>query len=76
MVRKLYIITHDVDNITAIWCWSNMDGLQADKTSIRHINMSVRQYYTLLHDVDNIAAIWSWSNMDGLQADKTSIRQY
>ena len=49
MVRKLYIITHDVDNITAIWCWSNMDGLQADKTSIRHINMSVRQYYTLLH---------------------------
>ena len=49
MVRKLYIITLDVDNITAIWCWSNMVGLRADKTSIRHINMSVRKYYTVLH---------------------------
>ena len=34
-VRQYYTLLHDVDNIAAIWCWSNMDGLQADKTSIR-----------------------------------------
>ena len=47
MVRKLYIITLDVDNITAIWCWSNMDGLQADKTSIRHKHVSKTILYII-----------------------------